>query len=60
MSLQQPTHLPHIGDVLTAFQMLHDMSPYMKFGHFAAKQDILEAAVVARKLADDQHRDLPW
>jgi hypothetical protein len=38
------------GDVLTAFQMLQDMSPYIKFGHFTANQAILEAVAADRRV----------
>lgn len=43
-------HQQHTGDVLTAFQMLQDMSPYMKFGHFTANQAILEAVAGERRV----------
>ncbi|KAL6645830.1 hypothetical protein ACP70R_017438 [Stipagrostis hirtigluma subsp. patula] len=43
-------HGQHTGDVLTAFQMLQDMSPYMKFGHFTANQAILEAVAGDRRV----------
>jgi hypothetical protein len=50
-SHQQKHHHHHSTcDVLTAFQMLQDMSPYMKFGHFTANQAILEAVSGERRV----------
>ncbi|WCJ44614.1 GRAS family transcription factor [Euphorbia peplus] len=40
----------HQADVLAAFQLLQDMSPYVKFGHFTANQAILEAVALDRRI----------
>ncbi|XP_054789131.1 protein NODULATION SIGNALING PATHWAY 2 [Prosopis cineraria] len=37
-------------DMLAAFQLLQDMSPYVKFGHFTANQAILEAVADERRV----------
>ncbi|TYJ35608.1 hypothetical protein E1A91_A05G248500v1 [Gossypium mustelinum] len=38
------------ADMLAAFQLLQDMSPYVKFGHFTANQAILEAVRHDRRI----------
>ncbi|XP_004499407.1 protein NODULATION SIGNALING PATHWAY 2 [Cicer arietinum] len=38
------------NDTLAAFQLLQDMSPYVKFGHFTANQAILEAVAHERRV----------
>ncbi|KAK7410584.1 hypothetical protein VNO78_01478 [Psophocarpus tetragonolobus] len=40
----------HQNDILAAFQLLQDMSPYVKFGHFTANQGILEAVAHERRV----------
>ncbi|KAF5442477.1 hypothetical protein F2P56_035129 [Juglans regia] len=40
----------HHTDLLAAFQLLQDMSPYVKFGHFTANQAVLEAVAQDRRV----------
>ncbi|KAL2339815.1 hypothetical protein Fmac_007755 [Flemingia macrophylla] len=40
----------HQNDTLAAFQLLQDMSPYVKFAHFTANQAILEAVTHERRV----------
>ncbi|KAI3784274.1 hypothetical protein L1987_43369 [Smallanthus sonchifolius] len=48
---KQPNHPNHHrNDVLAAFQLLQDMSPYVKFGHFTANQAIIEAVTHERRV----------
>ncbi|CAK8537297.1 unnamed protein product [Lathyrus sativus] len=41
---------PHQTDLLSAFLLLQDMSPYVKFAHFTANQAILEAVTHERRV----------
>ncbi|KAK9162202.1 hypothetical protein Syun_003104 [Stephania yunnanensis] len=40
----------HRTDVIAAFQLLQDMSPYVKFGHFTSNQAILEVVAHDRRV----------
>ncbi|KAD4586334.1 hypothetical protein R6Q59_035340 [Mikania micrantha] len=51
LTYKQPNHLNHHRtDILTAFQLLQDMSPFVKFGHFTANQAIIEAVAHERRV----------
>ncbi|KAK7321036.1 hypothetical protein VNO77_31142 [Canavalia gladiata] len=41
---------PHLTDMLAAFHLLQDMSPYVKFAHFTSNQAILEAVAHERRV----------
>ncbi|KAJ1439250.1 hypothetical protein SESBI_02621 [Sesbania bispinosa] len=45
-----PNHEDQLTDMLAAYQLLQDMSPYVKFGHFTANQAILEAVAHERRV----------
>ncbi|KAK7311566.1 hypothetical protein RJT34_09797 [Clitoria ternatea] len=40
----------HQNDMLAAFQLLQDMSPYIKFAHFTANQAIIESVAHERRV----------
>ncbi|XP_038718289.1 protein NODULATION SIGNALING PATHWAY 2-like [Tripterygium wilfordii] len=49
-SISNGTYNNHQTDMIAAFQLLQDMSPCIKFGHFTANQAIMESVAQDRRV----------